>query len=65
MVVYLLKEFVFSFKSNEYDYITIPVGSLEAYTVCVWVILNDTACARILHFRDSGGLKPCHYAESL
>ena len=32
---------------------------------CVWVILNDIACSRILHFTGSGVLKLCHCADGL
>jgi hypothetical protein len=31
----------------------------------VWVIHYDIACARIIHFWDSGSLKLCHYADNL
>ena len=31
----------------------------------MWIIFNDVACARILRFKVSGGLKPCHHAYNL
>ena len=31
----------------------------------MWVILNDIAGARVLHFTNTGGLKLCHYPDNL